>query len=202
MKQNMITGSPAKSLFLFALPMVAGNLFQQLYNIIDSMVVGNYIGADALGAVGASTPIVMLFVAMATGMSIGCSVLISQFLGAGKKEEMSSGRLSADRRKGGLSAEKAEPVCNSGRIRDAGQRRTGTSRRNSVRCKTACLRLSSRGQAVLCHRLILRSGTFSEALPRPPGQCGRTDVRPVYEGWHPAWQSEVRRRLPAFGSAL
>ena len=84
----MITGSPAKSLFLFALPMVAGNLFQQLYNIIDSMVVGNYIGADALGAVGASTPIVMLFVAMATGMSIGCSVLISQFLGAGKKEEM------------------------------------------------------------------------------------------------------------------
>ncbi len=95
MKQNMITGSPAKSLFLFALPMVAGNLFQQLYNIIDSIVVGNYIGADALGAVGASTPIVMLFVAMATGMSIGCSVLISQFLGAGKKEEMKTAIFTA-----------------------------------------------------------------------------------------------------------
>lgn len=88
MKRDMTTGSPGKTLFLFAIPMVLGNLFQQLYNIIDSIIVGNYVGADALAAVGASTSIVMLFVAVVTGLSIGGSIVIGQFFGAGHLEKV------------------------------------------------------------------------------------------------------------------
>lgn len=88
MKRDMTAGSPGKTLFLFAIPMVLGNLFQQLYNIIDSIIVGNYVGADALAAVGASTSIVMLFVAVVTGLSIGGSVVIGQFFGAGHLEKV------------------------------------------------------------------------------------------------------------------
>lgn len=86
----MTSGSPGKTLFLFAIPMVLGNLFQQLYNIIDSIIVGNYVGADALAAVGASTTIVMLFVAIVTGLSIGGSVVIGQFYGAGSMKKVKS----------------------------------------------------------------------------------------------------------------
>ncbi len=88
MKYDMTKDSPGKSLFFFAVPMVLGNIFQQLYNIIDSIVVGNYVGADALAAVGSSTSIVMLFVMIATGLSIGCSVIISQLFGAKDYQKM------------------------------------------------------------------------------------------------------------------
>lgn len=87
-KASMISGNPAKPLILFAIPMVVGNLFQQFYNIIDSIVVGNVVGADALAAVGASTAITMLFVMIATGTGIGCSVVISQLFGARQMERM------------------------------------------------------------------------------------------------------------------
>ena len=87
-KASMISGNPARPLILFAIPMVVGNLFQQFYNIIDSMVVGNVVGSDALAAVGASTSITMLFVMIAIGTGIGCSVVISQLYGAGKLEKM------------------------------------------------------------------------------------------------------------------
>lgn len=90
MKKDMITGSPGRTLFFFAIPMVLGNLFQQLYNIIDSVIVGNYVGADALAAVGASSSIVMLFVAIVTGLSIGGSVVIGQFFGANLLQKVKS----------------------------------------------------------------------------------------------------------------
>ena len=86
--RNMITGNPGKALVFFALPLILGNLFQQLYNIIDSIIVGNFVGSNALVAVGASAAITFLFVALATGMSIGSSVVISQFYGAKKYREM------------------------------------------------------------------------------------------------------------------
>lgn len=86
--RDMTIGRPAKTLFLFAIPMVLGNIFQQLYNIIDSMVVGNFVGADALAAVGASTSFCMLFISVAIGAGIGSSVVISQFFGGKKLEEM------------------------------------------------------------------------------------------------------------------
>lgn len=88
MTKDMTIGSPGKTLFLFAVPMVLGNLFQQLYNIVDSIIVGNFVGSDALAAVGASAAITFLFVALATGMSIGASVVISQFFGAEKYDQM------------------------------------------------------------------------------------------------------------------
>ncbi len=90
MKRDMITGSPGKTLLLFAIPMVLGNLFQQLYNIIDSIIVGNYVGSNALAAVGASTSIVNLFVAVVTGLSVGGSVVIGQLYGAGDLKKVKS----------------------------------------------------------------------------------------------------------------
>lgn len=82
MKHDMIKGSPAKSLFFFALPMVLGNIFQQIYNITDSLIVGNFVGEKALAAVGASFSVTMLFVCIAIGAGIGSSVVISQLFGA------------------------------------------------------------------------------------------------------------------------
>ena len=87
-KASMISGNPARPLILFTIPMVVGNLFQQFYNIIDSMVVGNAVGSDALAAVGASTSITMLFVMVALGTGIGSSVVISQLFGARQLEKM------------------------------------------------------------------------------------------------------------------
>lgn len=87
-KGSMITGNPTKALIAFTLPMVGGNLFQQFYNIVDSIIVGNVVGEDALAAVGASTAITMLFVMVAIGTGIGCSVVISQLFGAGRLEQM------------------------------------------------------------------------------------------------------------------
>lgn len=90
MTGNMTEGNPGKKLFLFAIPMVLGNMFQQLYNIADSVIVGNYVGADALAAVGASTSITFLFIAIATGAGIGSSVIISQLFGARQFGKMKS----------------------------------------------------------------------------------------------------------------
>lgn len=87
-KGNMISNNPAKALIGFTLPMVAGNLFQQFYNIMDSIIVGNVVGEEALAAVGASTAITMLFVMVAIGTGIGCSVVISQLFGARQLEKM------------------------------------------------------------------------------------------------------------------
>lgn len=79
---SLTTGSPAKSLFLFALPMILGNLFQQFYNMADSMIVGNFVGEDALAAVGASYALTNVFIMIAIGGGNGASVLTSQYLGA------------------------------------------------------------------------------------------------------------------------
>lgn len=82
MKENrglMTEGVIWKQLLLFALPLLLGNLFQQFYNTVDSIVVGNYIGANALASVGASTPIVNLMVGMFTGLGTGAGVVIAQF---------------------------------------------------------------------------------------------------------------------------
>ena len=68
--------------------MVAGNLFQQLYNMVDTAVVGKFVGEDAVAAVGSSFPIVFLSVAVASGLSMGCNVVVSQLFGAGRIHEM------------------------------------------------------------------------------------------------------------------
>ncbi|MCI9584485.1 MATE family efflux transporter [Clostridiaceae bacterium] len=88
MVKNLTEGKPLKLLFFFSLPMLLGNLFQQLYNMVDSIVVGNFVGADALAAVGASFPVTFLAVALAAGLSMGCNVVISQLFGANRIREM------------------------------------------------------------------------------------------------------------------
>lgn len=89
-KENLITQPPARSLFFFALPMIIGNLFQQFYNMADSIIVGNLVGEDALAAVGASYSFTTVFIMIAIGGGIGASVLTSQHLGAGHYREMKS----------------------------------------------------------------------------------------------------------------
>ena len=68
-------------LVTFSLPMLVSMIFQQMYSVVDTIVAGRFISANALAAVGASYPITTLFIAFATGASIGCSVVVSQLFG-------------------------------------------------------------------------------------------------------------------------
>ena len=85
---NMTQGSEWKHILMFALPLMAGNALQQLYNTVDGIIVGNFVGDTALAAVGACSPLTMLFIALAIGMSNGSAVVTGQYYGAGKPEEM------------------------------------------------------------------------------------------------------------------
>ena len=84
----MTEGSPFKTIFLFAVPMIFSNLFQQLYNVIDTLIVGNRLGQDALAAVGSAGSITAVFVQLATGLALGGGIVISQYFGAGKSCEI------------------------------------------------------------------------------------------------------------------
>ena len=84
----MLTDSPGKSLFFFALPMILGNLFQQFYSTVDSIIVGKFVGEAALAAVGASYSLTTVFIMIAIGGGIGASVITSQYLGAGLYRKM------------------------------------------------------------------------------------------------------------------
>ena len=86
--KTMTEGSEWKLILLFTLPLMAGNLLQQLYNTVDGIIVGNLVGETALAAVGTCAPLTMLFTAIALGMSNGAAVVLSQFYGAGRMDEM------------------------------------------------------------------------------------------------------------------
>ena len=79
---DMTTGNPLRLLIMFALPMMLSSVFQQFYNIVDMLVVGNNIGSSALAAISTSTPVANLFLAAAMGISVGGAVVISQYFGA------------------------------------------------------------------------------------------------------------------------
>ena len=79
---DLTEGNIARKLIAFSLPMIAGNLISQLYNVVDSIVVGNFVGSDALAAVSASFPIMMLFNAMFWGIAVGAGIVIAQNFGA------------------------------------------------------------------------------------------------------------------------
>ncbi len=81
-KYNMTKDHPGKALFFFAVPMILGNLFQQFYTTVDSIIVGRFVGEDALAAVGASYALTTVFIMIAIGGGIGASVITSQYLGA------------------------------------------------------------------------------------------------------------------------
>ena len=87
-EKSMTQGCEWKLILLFTLPLMAGNLLQQLYNTVDGIVVGNFVGETALAAVGTCAPLTMLFTAIALGMSNGAAVVLSQFYGAGRMDEM------------------------------------------------------------------------------------------------------------------
>lgn len=82
MNKDLTQGNPQKMLWAFCLPMFGSIVFQQLYNIADSLVAGKFIGENALAAVGNSYNITLIFIAFAFGCNIGCSVIVSQLFGA------------------------------------------------------------------------------------------------------------------------
>jgi putative MATE family efflux protein len=86
--RNMTEGSPAGHIFYFALPLLAGSFLQQLYNMVDSWVVGNYVGDAALAAVGVGFPVIFMFSSLFMGLSNGGTVVIAQFYGAGKLDRV------------------------------------------------------------------------------------------------------------------
>jgi len=86
--KDLTTGKEGKLILQFALPMLAGNVFQQLYNVVDSIVVGRAIGKEALAAVGANFPFIFALISFVVGIAIGSTVVISQFFGAKKMAEV------------------------------------------------------------------------------------------------------------------
>ena len=80
--KDLTVGKEGKLILQFAMPMLFGNMFQQLYNVVDSIIIGNYIGKEALAAVGAAFPIIFLLIAMIIGLGSGFTIIISQYFGS------------------------------------------------------------------------------------------------------------------------
>ncbi|HIR57761.1 MAG TPA: MATE family efflux transporter [Candidatus Gallacutalibacter pullicola] len=88
--QDMSKGAPWKRILEFSLPMLIGNLAQQMYNTADSVIVGYYVGDNALAAVGSASPILNLLLALFVGVSTGAGILVAQYYGAREKENLSN----------------------------------------------------------------------------------------------------------------
>ncbi len=88
MVKDLTKGAVTPLLLKFSVPLLISVIFQQLYSIADSVIAGNFINKDALAAIGASYPITMIYLAIGTGMNIGCSVVISTFFGAKDNRNM------------------------------------------------------------------------------------------------------------------
>lgn len=86
---DMTVGSPWKSILTFTIPMIIGNIAQQLYNTVDSIVVGKYIGDNALAAVGSAAPIINMLLVLFIGISAGASIMVAQYFGARNRESLS-----------------------------------------------------------------------------------------------------------------
>ena len=86
--KDLTTGKEASVLVSFALPMLAGNVFQQLYNTVDSIIVGNFVGTQALAAVGTAFPVIFLMVSLVMGLTMGSTVVIAQYFGAKDKDKV------------------------------------------------------------------------------------------------------------------
>jgi len=86
--KDLTTGKVGKQIFYFALPMLMGNVFQQLYNVVDTIVVGKALGKDALAAVGASFPLIFILISFVVGIAMGSTVVISQYYGAKQMDKV------------------------------------------------------------------------------------------------------------------
>lgn len=86
---DMTVGPPGKQIVAFAIPMLIGNIAQQLYNTADSIIVGRYVGDNALAAVGSAGPILNLLLVLFVGISVGAGIMVSQYFGAREREDLS-----------------------------------------------------------------------------------------------------------------
>lgn len=86
---DMTKGTPWKSIAMFTFPMLIGNIAQQLYSTVDSIVVGKYVGDNALAAVGSSLPILNMLLVLFIGISVGASIMVAQYFGAKNREKLS-----------------------------------------------------------------------------------------------------------------
>ena len=86
---DMTEGRPWEKIVLFTIPMIIGNVAQQLYNTVDSIVVGRYVGDNALAAVGSASPILNLLLVLFIGISMGASIMVSQYFGSRDRENLS-----------------------------------------------------------------------------------------------------------------
>lgn len=86
---DMTVGKPWEKIVIFTIPMLIGNIAQQLYNTVDSIVIGKYVGDNALAAVGSASPILNLLLVLFVGISVGAGVMVSQYFGAKQREELS-----------------------------------------------------------------------------------------------------------------
>ncbi len=87
---DMTKGNPTRLLLTFALPMLLGNLFQQVYNLVDSVVVGQFVGKDAFAAIGATSSVTFLFFALCNGIASGGGIIVSQAFGSGNSQRIKS----------------------------------------------------------------------------------------------------------------
>ena len=87
-RMDMTEGSPLRLIVAFSWPLILGNLLQQVYNMVDSVVVGNYVGKNALAAVGSGSPVIFMLASLFMGLGTGSTVMISQYFGAGDEERM------------------------------------------------------------------------------------------------------------------
>ena len=87
--RDMTQGTPWKRILEFAVPMLIGNIAQQMYNTVDSIVVGRYVGDNALAAVGSAFPIMNLLMVLFVGISTGAGIMVSQYFGAKDREALS-----------------------------------------------------------------------------------------------------------------
>ncbi len=87
---DMTVGNPVRHIILFALPALIGNIFQQVYNLADSVIVGRFVGADALAAVGATSSVTFLFFALCNGIASGGGIIVSQYYGAHDDDNVKS----------------------------------------------------------------------------------------------------------------
>lgn len=86
---DMTQGRPGRQIVAFAIPMLIGNIAQQLYNTVDSIIVGRFVGDNALAAVGSAGPILNLLLVLFVGISVGAGIMVSQYFGAKQREELS-----------------------------------------------------------------------------------------------------------------
>jgi len=86
--KDLTVGKEGKLIFRFAMPMLMGNVFQQLYNVVDSIIVGKVLGKEALAAVGANFPLIFTLISFVVGIAIGSTVIISQYYGAKQMDKV------------------------------------------------------------------------------------------------------------------